>query len=152
MGIITVRPADPSDAAAISGLMGELGYSIDEDSTRIKITQLSTSTHDCVLVAEADGTEADEAGAKRVVGVISVHAMSLLHVSANLGRITALIIKPTYQRHGIGSRLVEAAEVFARTQECERMEVTSSDHRHGAHGFYQELDYSVDERRFIKRL
>jgi hypothetical protein len=45
---------------------------------------------------------------------------------------------------------VAAAEAFAWKADCRRIEVTSGDHRPGAHVFYERLGYHIDERRFIK--
>lgn len=43
------------------------------------------------------------------------------------------------------------AEAFARRQGCERIELSSGDHRPDAHAFYERLGYAVECRRFIKR-
>jgi hypothetical protein len=42
---------------------------------------------------------------------------------------------------GVGGRLVAAAESFAISRGCVRMEVTSADRRHDAHEFYRRCDY-----------
>ncbi|MEZ0275792.1 MAG: GNAT family N-acetyltransferase, partial [Roseimicrobium sp.] len=65
---------------------------------------------------------------------------------------TAMAIDPGYQRQGIGTALVGAAEEFARSRGCVRMEVTSGDRREkDAHVFYAGLGYASDCRRFLKR-
>ena len=138
---IIARPATENDAASISALLHELGYSLGVADTQKNIARLSSSSGDTVLVAEA---------ASAVVGVISFHVMPLFHVAGNLGRITSLVVSSQWQRHGVGRKLVQAAEDFAWSQGCLRIEVTSGDQREDAHKFYQNLGYQLDERRFIK--
>lgn len=138
---IIVRPATENDAASISALLHELGYSLEVAHTRKNIALLSSSSRDTVLVAEA---------ASAVAGVLSFHVMPLFHVAGNLGRITSLVVSSQWQRHGVGRKLVQAAEDFAWSQGCLRIEVTSGDQREDAHKFYQNLGYQLDERRFIK--
>jgi histone acetyltransferase (RNA polymerase elongator complex component) len=139
---VVVRPAAEADAAAISALLNELGYSLDVTQVRNNITLLSVSSSDAIFVAEAAST---------VVGVLSFHIMPLFHVVGNLGRISSLVIGSQWQRHGVGRKLIEVAEEFGWSHGCQRIEVTSGDHRTGAHEFYQKLGYQIDERRFIKR-
>src|SRR6267378_911193 len=54
--------------------------------------------------------------------------------------------------NGIGRRLVGVAEHFARDIHCERLEVTSGEHRHDAHRFYTGLGFSLRSARFVKSL
>ena len=138
---IIVRSATESDAPSISALLSELGYSLEIAHVKNNIALLSSSSSDVVLVAEANSF---------VAGVISFHVMPLFHVVGYLGRITSLVVSSNWQRHGVGGKLVQAAEKFGWSQGCLRIEVTSGDQREGAHKFYQSLGYQLDERRFIK--
>ncbi len=139
---IIVRPATESDATSISALLSELGYSLEVAHVKKNIALLSSSLSDAVFVAEADSS---------IVGVISFHVIPLFHVVGNLGRISSLVVSSQWQRRGVGGKLVQAAEEFGWSQGCLRIEVTSGDHRAGAHEFYQNLGYQFDERRFLKR-
>ena len=140
--IINVRRATESDATSISDLLSELGYSLEVADVQKNIVLLSSSSSDTVLVAEAGSS---------IAGVISFHVIPLFHVVGNLGRISSLVVSSQWQRHGVGSKLVQAAEDFGWSQGCLRIEVTSGDQREGAHMFYQRLGYKPDERRLIKR-
>jgi ribosomal protein S18 acetylase RimI-like enzyme len=138
---ITVRPATESDAASISALLSELGYSLEASHVKENIALLSLSSYDTVFVAQAGST---------IAGVISFHVMPLFHVVGKLGRISSLVVTIQWQRNGVGRKLVQAVEEFGWSQGCLRIEVTSGDQRKGAHLFYQSLGYQLDERRFIK--
>ncbi|GAA1601478.1 hypothetical protein GCM10009804_67570 [Kribbella hippodromi] len=71
------------------------------------------------------------------------------------GRIVALVVSDRARGQGIGGELMAAAEAFAAGHGCVRLEVTSSNHRHVAHAFYQRrgyVDQSGRSTRFIREL
>jgi len=141
---VTIRRAESGDADAIAGCLAELGYETPASLVTSKLSTLTASAADGVLVA----IEPD-AG---LVGVVSVHLLPLFHAPGNLARVTALAVRKDHQRQGVGRALVAAAEVFAWRHDCRRVEVTSGDHRSEAHDFYKGLGYQTDERRFIKHV
>ena len=89
---------------------------------------------------------------ERIVGCLSAHAHELFHVPGRLGRITSMVVDANARGHGVGRALVDRAMAFFQERGCVRVEVTSGDHRPGAHVFYQSVGFIVDERRFVKRL
>ena len=140
----TVRRASVDDAAQIALCLAELGYRTPSPVVADRLRQFATSATDAVFVAVGNPETP-------VAGVISVHLLPLFHTSGYLARITSLVVLTRVQRHGIGLALVKAAEAFAWEHACQRIEVTSGDHRPDAHAFYQRIGYALDERRFIKR-
>jgi len=143
MSRVSVRDAHADDASAVGVLLADLGYPMPEALAREKIALLAAREDDRVFVAEVGG---------EVAGVLSFHVMTLFHAPGNLGRITALIVVEQKRRAGVGRALCDAAEAFAWSRDCRRIEVTSGDHRSGAHAFYQRLGYQLDDhRRFIKQ-
>ncbi len=141
---MTIRPIEENDNAQVAELMAELGYPVSADLTARKIQEITLDAAGCAYVAEEEN---------RVIGVISFHAIPLLHAEGKLGRITALVVNPTYQRTGIGAKLVQAVEEYARNIGCVKMEVTSSEHRQGAHAFYKKEGYMLSTHgRFIRDL
>lgn len=139
-----VRQVTENDNAQIAGLMAELGYSVSSKLMVQKIQASLLSDIDSVCVAERGG---------QIIGVISVHILPLFHAAGNLGRITSLVVAAEYRRAGVGRLLVEAAETFARSKGCVRMEVTSGSRREAAHNFYRKAGYGQSEHgRFLKTL
>jgi GNAT superfamily N-acetyltransferase len=138
----TIRLAVFRDADAIASCLNALGYATAGGLVRDKLSTLAVSSVDTVLVA-------DERSAG-IVGVVSVHLLPLFHAPGNLARLTALAVREGFRRRGVGRALVAAAEAFAWNHDCQRIEVTSGDHRPDAHTFYSQLGYQMDERRFIK--
>jgi len=139
---LKIREAKPSDAPRLVELIHFLGHEIDEKAVRRNLKALG-KTGELPLVASLD---------KRVVGMCGVGHRIVIHRSAPLGRITALVVAEKAQRHGIGRMLVEAAEERMRDAGCKLVEVTSNDRRTAAHAFYRHLGYERTSIRFAKKL
>ncbi|WP_412102751.1 GNAT family N-acetyltransferase [Plantactinospora sp. KLBMP9567] len=75
-------------------------------------------------------------------GVIAVHICPFFERDGAWGRIVALVVSDRVRGRGVGSRVVAAAEYFAASHGCLRMEVTSGDRRPDAHKFYQRRGYA----------
>jgi len=128
-----LRPARSADAEAINELLDQLGYPQDGlAATAARIQFWVDDPASAAYVAEVDG---------ELLGVIAVHVCPFFERDGSQGRITALVVSDRVRRGGVGSRLVEAAESFAASRGCVRMEVTSSDRRVDAHAFYERLGY-----------
>lgn len=140
---IPVRHAVLADAPGIAACLAVLGYDTPPALVAERLTAFAASVADAVFVA--DGPP----GAP-LLGVVSAHALPLFHTTGQLVRLTALAVRADAQGRGVGRALMAAAEDWAWRAGARRVEVTSGDHRSGAHAFYQALGYAPDERRFIK--
>ena len=139
----------------------EIRFAGEPDADAISFPYLATavlttaalrhSPADRVWVAEAPSGVLGDAG-EALAGLLSFHAIPLLHTPGNLGRITSLVVHPQLRGRGIGRRLVGVAEGFARESQCERLELTSGEHRHDAHRFYLALGFALRSARFVKPL
>jgi GNAT superfamily N-acetyltransferase len=87
-----------------------------------------------------------------VVGFASGHAIPLVNRDAPIGRLTALAVSAGARGSGIGRALVEAVTEDARSRGCDRLEVTSGEHRSEAHRFYEHIGFEDRPRRFVKSL
>ncbi len=147
---VIVRPAVPTDAPSVSTLVADLGYERPVTVVRRRLARMSTSAQDLVAVAVEDTT--------RVVGVIAAHVVPLFaEADTAFLRITALSVAPNAVRKGIGRRLVEFAEYFARLHGCQLIEVSSArrPEREPAHHFYRSIgfeDTAPSSVRYWKRL
>jgi len=130
---VQIRPAHTTDAAAVDELLHQLGY--PQAGTATTASRIQTWTDDpssAAYVAEADGD---------VLGLIAVHVCPFFERAGSWGRIVALVVADRVRGQGVGGRLVTAAESFATSRGCVRMEVTSADRRHDAHEFYRRCGY-----------
>jgi GNAT superfamily N-acetyltransferase len=148
---LVVRSATDADALPMSFLLEDLGHPIEPARIVEKLGEIRDSALDRVWVVEVRGNAVvgeDQA----LAGLLGFHAIPLLHTAGRLGRITALVVHPRFRGMGIGRRLVDVAEHFARGINCERLEVTSGEQRHDAHRFYSTLGFSPQSARFVKVL
>jgi len=145
-----IRDAGPADAPAISYLLGELGHPLEPARVVLKLEAFRGSSLDRVWVAEFPPEE--RPAREALAGLLSFHAVPMLHTPGHLGRITALVVHPESRGKGVGRRLVAVAEGFARDCGCARLELTSAAHRQEAHRFYVKLGFSPRPVRFTKDL
>ncbi|TDD72647.1 GNAT family N-acetyltransferase [Jiangella aurantiaca] len=142
-----IRLAHTSDAAAVNELLHQLGYPQDGTATTAnRIQAWSDDPSSAAYVADADGD---------LNGLVAVHVSPFFERTGSWGRIVALIVSDRARRQGVGGHLVTAAESFAASRGCVRMEVTSADRRNDAHEFYRRCGY-VDQTgrssRFLRDL
>jgi GNAT superfamily N-acetyltransferase len=142
-----VRLAHITDAAAVNELLHQLGY--PQDSPAITATRIQTWAEDpasAAFVADADGG---------LLGLVAVHICPFFERIGSWARIVALIVSDQARGQGVGGQLVTAAESFATSRGCVRMEVTSADRRQDAHEFYRRrgyLDQTGSSSRFLRDL
>ncbi len=138
---IHIRDARKSDKAVIADLLGELGYPNTPLFVVRKLDRLKDEAKTKVVVAVRGS---------QIVGVASIHIVPLFHQEGNLCRITAIVVSEKQRKKGIGTRLIEYAEDYARLHQCIKVEITSGDQRTSAHRFYHRVGYKEVSRRFIK--
>lgn len=138
----TIRAATREDSAALARLITPLGYSIDQADVET-VWSAWTAEGNNALVAAEQGS---------ILGVVTLHRMTVLHRRKAVGRITSLAVDPTAQGRGIGRRLVEAAEAALAAGGCGLIEVTSHARRVEAHEFYEHLEFKRTGFRFARDL
>ena len=136
----TVRKAQTSDAAGIAGLMAQLGYPSCADEMAVRLERVVTSPSDLVLVSEQDGD---------ISGLIAVHLIPMLHADGSTGRVTAFIVSEAHRGQGIGTELMRAAQEWAWSNNCRKLEVTPGTERTRAKQFYQRMGFAPANLRFL---
>lgn len=141
---MNVRAAEASDAAVVASLAGELGYPTDEPAMRTRLAALAASSVDAVFVVPRDG---DVAGWIHVAIVQSLEADPF-------AEIRGLVVTASARGLGLGTRLVEAAEAWARERRAFRVRVRSNVAREETRRFYEDRGYAVTKTQsvFDKRL
>jgi N-acetylglutamate synthase-like GNAT family acetyltransferase len=139
---IKIRKAIVDDSVSLVNLLRQLGYENTQEEIIERIKELTNSNSDSILVAVLNDA---------VVGLISFHAWPRFYEWGKIGRISSLIVEPTFRRKGIGQKLIKEIETFAKQANCARIEVTSRSQRKDAHAFYEACGYDlVKSKRFMK--
>src|SRR4051812_16943998 len=142
MDSLRIRPADSRDAAALSRLLGQLGYPTDAGDVPSRLDKLRARPGTTVLVAEDVGGE--------VIGAVTVHLFDSLHTDLPTAWLTAVVVEETVRSRGVGSAMVQHAETWAREHGARRIALTSALRRTRAHKFYKDLGYDQTGVRLAK--
>jgi GNAT superfamily N-acetyltransferase len=138
-----IRRASAGDAAQIAPLLAELGYPATPEEVARRLGALE-GPENVILV-----TIGDDGG---ILGVIGLHSFPTLHAAAPVCYITALVVAAAARGRGIGRRMLEAADAWARERGCSRIVVTSAERRVDAHAFYERSGFERTGRRFVRTL
>jgi N-acetylglutamate synthase-like GNAT family acetyltransferase len=137
---IIIREANEADSAAISRLLGQLGYPAKESEALDKILSYKKTSYK-LLVAEKE----DE-----VIGYIALHYYDTLHWKKPLGRINSFCVDEKYRGTGVGKELIKAAEKYFKEIDCQKIEVSSNKRRTDTQRFYLNRGYQEYSRIFAK--
>ena len=139
-----IRPALATDADAIARLTTELGYPTSVDQIHTRLTALLPRDTQFIAVAES---------ALRVVGWVAAEERMLLELGKRV-ELVGLVVAASARRSGIGARLVQQAESWARGRGHESIFVRSNVVRVEAHPFYERLGYTrtKTQHAYVKQL
>lgn len=139
-----VRPMAPADAPRVAELAGQLGYPSTAQEVADRFREIGERPTDVVLVATL---EAD------VIGWIHVTRVASLAAS-DVALIGGLVVDEAHRSDGVGARLLEAAEAWAREHGATTITVSSRVTREGAHRFYAREGYELSKTShvFVKPL
>lgn len=143
MAEFLIRRAAADDADAIARLLGQLGYPANSAEIPARLDRLRANNRAAVLLAQCGD---------QVVGMATVHILSVINRSRDVAWLTALVVDESTRRSGVGRGLVRAVEEFARESGCERLSVTTYEQRTDAQEFYVSVGFERTGRRFGKAL
>jgi GNAT superfamily N-acetyltransferase len=131
---IEVRAVRKEDGEALARLAGELGYPTTMDQVRERLATVEGNSDCATFVAVTPREE--------VVGWIQISRICALEVETR-AEITGLVVDSRHRGAGVGRRLVERGESWARENGLSVMGVRSNVLRERAHSFYLRLGYAV---------
>jgi ribosomal protein S18 acetylase RimI-like enzyme len=139
---IDVRPATTGDLAAVRTLLAHLqdrpGDVAWSSATWGRILGDPNRT---VLVAEDRGEFA--------VGTADVLIVpNLTHDGTPWALVENVVVDPQWRRRGVGRALLKHAVRVADDAGCYKVQLTSSNHRDGAHRFYERLGFTATSTGF----
>src|SRR6266513_1899452 len=129
---LTIRHAQPGDAAVLAQLMCELGYETTTAEMSQRLKSILSDPRYGTFVAKIDN---------ELCGMIG----TLTHVSHEhndpSGKILALVVSKKQRRNGVGRALITAAEKDFADRNVKRVTLTARFEREEAHQFYEKLGY-----------
>jgi GNAT superfamily N-acetyltransferase len=129
-----IRLARRSDAEQIALLSGQLGYPATAAQITRRLSQLTPRSKHTVFVAESLGRK------PQVVGWLHVSVSPLLESDLR-AEVNGLIVAERVRSAGVGAKLLDAAEKWARQRGCRAVNVRSNVIRERAHMFYERNGY-----------
>jgi GNAT superfamily N-acetyltransferase len=142
-GDFDLRGAVPADADDVAALLTQLGYPCEPSDAAERIASVLHNDRQALILARDRGA---------VCGLLALDYMYSLPLGTITCRVTALVVSPEAQGHGVGRLLLRDAERRARIGGAARLEVTSAGHRTDAHAFYRACGFSEGAVRFVKLL
>lgn len=144
-----IRTANHHDLDDLMALCDALDA--PEQSSRPPRTQLEAALsliladeHRFLLVAEMDD---------HLVGMCDLRlALSLTHGLSVQALVDNVVVLPSHQGQGIGTRLMQEAEQLAKLHGAYKIDLVSYAHRASAHGMYEKLGYDSAVRGFRRLL
>ena len=130
---MTIRPAHPDDATALSALSAELGYPTPPEAIGDRLGRLLGQSDQLVMVA-CDGGDA-------VFGWIHAAEQVLLE-SDRRSEILGLVVASAHRRQGVGQQLVAAVERWTRARGLVEISVRSNVVRTESHPFYEGMGFT----------
>lgn len=130
--MLRIRSCTHEDAAEIQMINSAvMGYDFPVEDTEKKIRMLMSDPQNKILVAEMDGI---------VTGYIHLNDYDVLYFP-KMKNILCLAVLPEYQRLGIASGLLEAAERWAIDSGAAGIRLDSGAERVPAHFCYEKAGY-----------
>lgn len=127
------------DAAAITSLIGQLGYESSITDTAQRIKSILPDPQHFAVVAEVDN---------KIVGWI--HAFITVHLQSNsFAEIGGMVVEENFRGKGIGKKLIDEAEKWAIKQNINKLRVRSNTIRKDAHQFYLNRGFALTKEQKI---
>ncbi len=131
MNEVKIRLAALSDAAKIADLSCQLSHGASPREMSERLSVILKDPLQAVFVADVDG---------KVMGYVNVVAYYEL-LSGSQGRIWGLVVDESSRGLGLGRKLMEEAEKWAKAKGSPNMKVNSNVKRLEAHKFYEKIGY-----------
>jgi GNAT superfamily N-acetyltransferase len=129
---LEIRTPRTGDRSRMAELAGQLGYKATGADIEKRLAEMESSPDYAVFVAALPSGE--------IAGWVGVFVYRCVEADTR-AEINGLVVDERMRSLGIGRRLVERAEEWARQKGCEMVGVRSNVIRERAHGFYERLGY-----------
>lgn len=128
-----IRDLRKSDLPAVRALLRQLGYETARAEIAGRIDDVVAATDHHAVVAIEDA---------KAVGLLHVYARPALEKPRE-AVVQALVVDEGYRGQGVGERLMQAAEAWARTHGLDTVVLYTRVDRADAQAFYARLGYET---------
>ncbi|MGE4048651.1 MAG: N-acetyltransferase family protein [Acetobacteraceae bacterium] len=129
--MIAIRRMATEDLTAARALLHQLGYRLDAEEVRRRHGMIAECDDHVLLVAEQDGS---------IIALCHVYARPALDKPPE-AVVQALIVDEACRGNGVGRKMMDAAETWARDHDFTSLALASHVARAEAHAFYKGLGY-----------
>ncbi|MBU9721635.1 MULTISPECIES: GNAT family N-acetyltransferase [Bacillaceae] len=138
-----IREAKINDVPDLVLLMEQLGYPTSVDNFKNRFNTIVANPGYHTLVAELDG---------KIVGMAGLCSSLFYEYDGSYVRIVAFIVDTNHRRKGIGKKLLQEAESWAKEQGAMAIGLNSGnrEERKNAHQFYLKMGYKIKGIGFSK--
>jgi GNAT superfamily N-acetyltransferase len=142
---VAIRAPEPRDYGRIAELAGQLTYKSEAEDIARRFWGMRESGDHAAFVAETAGGD--------IAGWIGVFIYRCVEADVR-AEISGLVVEDRLRSLGIGRRLLERAEEWAREKGCAEVGLRSNVIRDRAHAFYERLGYKhiKTQKSFRKRV
>lgn len=140
-----IRKATMEDVSELASFDGGLGYPTTDEEMKGRFKNIGTNLLYNTQVAEVNGN---------IAGMIGMNLGYHYEKNGNYIRIVALVVDQNYRRQGIGERLIQTAEEWAREKGATKLVLNSGnrDERSDAQQFYKDRGFEGKATGFYKDL
>jgi GNAT superfamily N-acetyltransferase len=141
----TIRTARAEDYAQMADLSRQLGYESTADDVAARMAAMRESAEHAVFVAELPGGQ--------IAGWIGAFVLRSVEAEAR-AEVSGLVVDARERSRGIGQRLLERVEKWARAKRCGAIGLRTNVVRERAHIFYERQGYrhTKTQRSYRKEL
>jgi GNAT superfamily N-acetyltransferase len=147
---IIIRAATRKDIKEMVLLLDDL-FSIEADFHSDSKRQIAGITmlldgcmkHKCIKVAEVDG---------KVVGMCSAQLLISTAQGTPAALVEDMVISENHRRKGIGRRLMQAIETWARSRGATRLQLLTDQTNAAAFNFYQRMGWRSTQLLCLRRM
>ena len=139
---IIIREAEIEDSEAIAKLGIQLGKEVTTEEIAKRLKEMKDDNLQKTFVAEENGA---------ILGWVNVTAYKEI-LSGTQARIGGLVVDINTRGKGIGRKLMDMTEEWAREKGSKSMKLNSNTKRIEAHTFYEKIGYTkVKEQASFKK-
>jgi GNAT superfamily N-acetyltransferase len=142
---ISIREFQLTDLEELTDLTSQLGYATTVQQMTARMNDIMKHTNYWTFVALAND---------KVVGYIGLNKNYSWEQDGEHLRVQALVVDYSYRKLGVGKKLMDSAEQFARQNNIGviLLNCGNREERQAAHRFYASIGFNSKSTGYVKRL